>query len=75
MQQIQREIADPASHLQGRHVGLRKMFPTEGPVEGQKPENMVLVQIKQGEDINHGELHVHFTAVYFFFFLFRDTPS
>lgn len=30
---------------------------------------------KQGGDINHGELHVHFAAVYSFFFLFRDTPS
>ena len=54
---------------------LGEMFPTKGPALGEKSENVVSVQKSRGEGIAHRELYVHVAAVYFLFFLFRDTPS
>lgn len=75
MQQIQRETVNPVLCLQGRLMKLGEMFPIKGPALGEKSENVVSVQKSRGEGMAHRELYVHVAAVYFFFFLFRDTPS
>lgn len=74
MQQIQRNCK-PSAVSAGKAMKLGEMFPTKGPALGEKSENVVSVQKSRGEGIAHRELYVHVAAVYFFFFLFRDTPS
>lgn len=49
IEQIQRQTADPAPHLQGSLMELGEMFPTKGPAQGQKLENMVLVPKSRGK--------------------------